>query len=463
MSKSETLKSDPLAEIRNLEPIECGEDAAKHFSFDEGYANLNHGMSKAGSLEYLEADYRKGSYGTYPIEVRSVFRHFQDRIEARPDAFVRYEYRTTLLDESRETIARYLDAPVGNCVLVPNASTAFDTVLRNLVFNPADVIICFATIYESFENTLRYITETTPAEVEKIHYVHPVSDKYICEAFEAMISSLRGKGKNPRIAIFDTISSVPGLRMPFEHLTELCRSHDVLSCIDAAHGVGHLPIDIQKLDPDFFMSNCHKWLHVPRPCAVLCVPARNQHLLRTTLPTGFDFVPRSAKPTALTGKSAFVSNFASVGTLDDTPYLCIQAGLEWRNRLTWRGKRGEEAVMDYTRDLARKGGQTVSSILQTETLDNEEATLSNCGFANVRLPLSVVDLTRNDSAKSEQISHWIMKTMILEHQTAVFVTFYGGSWWARLSAQVYLTLRDFERVGRLLKESCESVSRGEWQ
>ena len=276
------------------------------------------------------SDQRKGSYGTYPVEVRSVFRHFQDRIEARPDAFVRYEYRTDLLDESRETIARYLNAPAVHCVLVPNASTAFDTILRNLIFNPGDVIICFATIYGSFENTVQYITETTPAEAETIQYVHPVSDKHICEAFEATISNLRARGKTPRIAVFDTISSVPGLRMPFERLTELCRSHGVLSCIDAAHGVGHLPLDIQKLDPDFFMSNCHKWLHVPRPCAVLYVPARNQPLLRATLPTGFGFVHLSAWASASScdPENAFVSNFASVGTLDDTPYLCIQAALE---------------------------------------------------------------------------------------------------------------------------------------
>ena len=194
MPKSEDLKVDPLAEIRDLESIECGEDVAHHFSFDEGYTNLNHGVLGAGHIEYHDADCRKGSYGTYPIEVRSVLRHFQDRTEARPDRFVRYEYRTRLLDESRGAIARYLDTPVGNCVLVPNASTAFDTVLRNLVFKPSEVIICFATIYGSFENTVQYITETTPAEVEKIHYLHPVSDKYVCDAFEATISSLRSKG-----------------------------------------------------------------------------------------------------------------------------------------------------------------------------------------------------------------------------------------------------------------------------
>jgi len=113
--------------------------------------------------------------------------------------------------------------------------------------------------------------------------------------------------------------------------------------------------------------------------------------------------------------------------------------------------------MSYTHDLACKGGHIVSSILETDILDNEEGTLANCSMVNVRLPLA-----GGDSVRVEQISAWIMKTMILDYQTAVFVTFYDGSWWVRLSAQVYLTLVDFERAGRLLKEACDRASHGEW-
>jgi hypothetical protein len=32
-----------LAQIHELETIECGEEAAKHFFLDEKYTNLNHG------------------------------------------------------------------------------------------------------------------------------------------------------------------------------------------------------------------------------------------------------------------------------------------------------------------------------------------------------------------------------------------------------------------------------------
>ena len=118
-------------------------------------------------------------------------------------------------------------------------------------FSLADMIICYATIYSSFEDTIQYITETSPAEVEKVHYIHSVSDKHICEAFEETRSSLRGGGELPRIAVFEIISSERGIRMSFECLTEQCRSYKILSCIDIPHSIGQLLIDMHRLDPDF--------------------------------------------------------------------------------------------------------------------------------------------------------------------------------------------------------------------
>ena len=59
---------------------------------------------------------------------------------------------------------------------------------------------------------------------------------------------------DPRIAIFDTIVSMPGVRMPYERLVEVCREESVLSVVDAAHCIGMLSLsdmNLGKLQPDF--------------------------------------------------------------------------------------------------------------------------------------------------------------------------------------------------------------------
>jgi selenocysteine lyase/cysteine desulfurase len=370
-----------------------------------------------------------------------VLRKYQERAEARPDKFVRYEYRAHLLDEARQAIADYVHAPVETCVLVPNASTGIDTILRNMVFSEHDAVICFSTIYPAFMNTLEYLTERNEFSIYKIEHILPLSDDKICNDFENMLEKISQDGKKAKLAIFDTITSLPAVRMPFERLTEICRARGVFSCIDGAHGVGQLPIDLIKLDPDFFVSNCHKWLFTPRGCAVLYIPVRNQHLIRSTAPTGFNFLEKDQAAQS----NNFVANFAAVATSDDTPYLCIRAALEWRQRITWGNKTGEEAIISYNKDLARKGGRLVADMLGTEVMDDQESTLGDCAMTNVRLPVNTNGPLIRDLAER------INKSLNFGQNIAVNAFKYEGEFWVRLSAQVYLEMKHFEAAGFAIK------------
>lgn len=480
-------------------PLPFGKPVLAHFLLDPSYHNLNH-----------------ASFGTIPSHISERLRHYQNLHERTPDPFIRYTY-PELLDTNRKAIAELVNAnSVDEVVFVPNATVGVNTVLRALseTWNQDgnDEIIFFSTIYGACGKTVTYVSESTHGQVKgrAIELTYPISDAAILSQFRATIATAKAQGKRPRVAVFDTVSSLPGVRFPYEAMVAACRELGILSLVDAAQGVGMIPLDVAALDPDFLVSNCHKWLFVPRGCAVFYVPLRNQHLIRSTVPTSHGYMPLDpsnarANPLPPSAKSPFVNNFEFVGTLDNSPYLCVKDALEWRKTVLG----GEERIRKYVRDLANMGGEEVARALGTWVMRNEENTLGDCGMVNVAMPLVVVqeagaevieveedhktraadvedaapvneleakgaenssadcDSARKGDTKiphgeAERIWVWMTKVLVDEYQTFIPTYFHDGRFWARLSAQVYLDGDDFVWAGKTLKTLCERVANKEY-
>jgi hercynylcysteine S-oxide lyase len=107
--------------------------------------------------------------------------------------------------------------------------------------------------------TIEHLVETFPGiDSVRVELRYPVSDDALIEQFRVAVEG--EKEGRIKVAIFDTVTSLPGARMPFERLVEECRNYGVLSLVDGAHGIGHLPLDLGRLGADFFVSNCHKYV-----------------------------------------------------------------------------------------------------------------------------------------------------------------------------------------------------------
>ena len=353
-------------------------------------------------------------------------------------------------------------------VFVPNSTTGINTVLRNMVWHEdgKDEILYFSTIYGACGKTVDYVCEANGDAVKgrQINVTYPAEDSDIIEAFKSAIRASRAERKFPRVAIFDTVSSLPGLRVPFEQLTAICREEGLLSLVDGAHGIGHISLDLSSLDPDFFVSNCHKWLYVPRGCAVFYVPLRNQAMMRSTLPTSHGFIPRDdpiglPNPLGSFADSEYISNFTFVGTIDNSNYLLIPDAIKWREEICG----GEQAIIDYNTNLAREGGKVVASILGTSVVDNSSNTMSNCCLTNIVLPLiasteKIAGKNTVDPQFAFAANMWMQKTLVDEYKTFFAIFYFQGQWWTRLSGQIYLDLSDFEWAGRALKDICERAA-----
>ncbi|KAJ5924702.1 hypothetical protein N7466_008889 [Penicillium verhagenii] len=446
-------------------------------------SNQPHGLGHTMLDQFLLADdwknFNHGAYGTFPRKVRDEVRRIQDTLEVRPDRFIGFQY-ADLLDTSREAMANYLNVPTNEIVYVKSATVAINVVLRNISFAPRDMIIYFSTIFPPCEKIIQSVMESTPLQARKIDLVLPMSHEDIVAMFLQTVQQATEEGFNVRIAIFDTIASKPGIRLPFEKLTEVCRERGILSCVDGAHGVGHIPLDLGELNPDFFVSITHKWLYNARGCSVFHVPRRNQHLIRNAMPTYHMFIPQNqehkpSSPTApplVESKSVFENMFEVTAMTDNTSYLTVPTALEFRSQVPG----GEDAIFEYNRRIAFEGGNLVAKILGTDILGEPESEsgkggpcrIRNCALANVRLPFTVADSVAEETPKmpatwpvlstsqANKIAELLYERFAMDHSAAVTFFVYDSALWTRLSGQIYLELDDFQWLGEILKKLCSS-------
>lgn len=117
-------------------------------------------------------------------------------------------------------MAPLLGASVEEVVFLPNATTAINVVLRNLIFTKGDVIIYFNTTYKACRKTVEYVCESTEAEGYCVRLTLPLEDDDLVNIFRRAVRQIKADGKHPRIALLDTVLTFPGVRMPWEALVE---------------------------------------------------------------------------------------------------------------------------------------------------------------------------------------------------------------------------------------------------
>lgn len=209
-----------------------------------------------------------------------------------------------------------------------------------------------------------------------------------------------------------------------------------------------------------------RWLYTPRGCAVFHVPIRNQHLIRTSFPTSHGY--QSSKNPEPIDKTPFVHLFEFVATIDYTPYLCVPDAIRFRQEVCG----GEAVIRAYCFELARSGGQIVAAILGTEVMNTDSSSMTQCCFANVKLPFTFENQRSSldkDSARSipqadiGALQRWLNIMAAKQYDTYLQIAFHSEFMWVRLSGQTYLELEDFQWLGPRLKTLCDRANQGEYK
>ncbi|WVO18164.1 hypothetical protein L204_105867 [Cryptococcus depauperatus] len=427
-----------------------GKKMLKYWSFKEGYINLNH-----------------GSYGSPPLSVIADMHTLSQQVEQNPDLFMRRSY-FSILDETRNAVAKMVSVSQEEVVLVPNTTHGIFNVLDNMIWEEGDILVIFSTTYGAIGQMCKYFADSSPVKLHIISLDFPLTHSEVLRQTEEVLASynLATKpisteqcnpiGKTPktriRMVLVDVLASNPGVMYPWEEIIPLCKKYNILSLVDGAHAIGQIPLNLEKAGCDFFVSNCHKWLMSHRGGAFFYVPVRNQHMIRTTIPTSIGY-ESSNYPTPPPGRPwQWAHQYIWTGTQDWMPLFSILPAMKFREKIG-----GEKRIMQYCHTLAVEGGKRVANKWQTDIMDTPSNELT-VAMSNVALPHIPTPKDLGDQAKQ---LHYLEESMFRANCFAACYV-HAGRWWVRFSAQIWNELSDFEYVADIIEKSCLEIKNGDY-
>jgi len=291
-----------------------------------------------------------GSFGATPTAIREEQRKWQDLMENEPVRFFE-DLMPGILQTTREKLASFLSCDADDLALVENATSGVNTVLRSLQFAPGDEILVPDHAYQACRNTIDFVAQRWGAKVVTVNIPFPINDPQ-----QAVDAIMGGVTDQTRLAMIDTVTSPTGLLMPFEQLVSMLEGRGVEVMLDAAHGIGMVPLNLNELGASYTTSNCHKWLCAPKGSAFLHVRKDKQAAIHPlTISHGMTF--------PLGDTTRFRHEFDWTGTRDMSAHCALPAAID---HLADVLEGGWPSIMEHNHELALQGRDILCEALGLE-------------------------------------------------------------------------------------------------
>jgi len=162
-------------------------------------------------------------------------------------------------------LARLLSATTDEVALTRNATEALHLQAVGLDLEPGDEVIFTTQEHPAGLRPWQFRAERHGIQATRIFVPSPLeSHDHVVDLFEQAITH------RTRAIAFCHVTR-GGHRYPVKRLSEMARSHGLLSLVDGAQALGQFPIDLHDLGCDAYSASLHKWLLGPVGTGVLYV------------------------------------------------------------------------------------------------------------------------------------------------------------------------------------------------
>ena len=283
-----------------------------------------------------------GCYGACPTDVMAVHQALRAELELESIRFLTRELPERLA-AARERVGSFLHADPDGLAFVPNATTAINTVLASLPFEPGDELLTDDHEYNAILNAMQRAAARTGARVVVAPIPFPIAGPD--EVVDALLAAATPR---TRLLVVSHVTSPTALVFPIERLVREFAERGVDTLVDAAHAPGMVSVDVDGLAPAYWAGNGHKWLCGPKGTGFLWVRADRREAIHPLV------VSHGANE-PLAGRSRYRWEADWVGTTDPTGYLTLPAAIDWLARRPggWAG------IMATNHDLVLDGRDRV--------------------------------------------------------------------------------------------------------
>jgi len=182
------------------------------------------------------------------------------------------------IDRTYSLVAQLIGARPEEIALVENASTAWCIAFHSIGFQPGDEVL--TSEYEYVTNLIGYYYGEKRYGIKLKVIPNDANGNFSISNLEEAITP-----KTRLIAVTQVASATGGV-LPVEEIGTVAAKHNILYLVDACQSVGHMPVDVKKINCHFLSVTGRKYLRAPRGTGFLYIRKSVQERLNPLLIDG---------------------------------------------------------------------------------------------------------------------------------------------------------------------------------
>jgi len=375
-----------------------------------------------------------GSYGGCPDDVLAAHDDYRARVERDPVRFFKVDLER-LLDGVREKVAPFVGCRPQDLAPIRNATIALATIFFATPFREGDEVVTNNHEYSSGTNELARLAARTGLRVVTAEIPFPITDP--AQAADAIIGAITPR---TRLVVMSHVTSCTSLVMPVERVIAECHARGIDILIDGAHAPGQIDLNIEKLNPTYYVGSFHKWMCAPKGTGFLWVRPDRQAAVRSAMLSSRASKVRSDRP-------LFLRDFDYMGTDDYTGMLCVPHAIDAMAKMI---PGGWEEIRRRNRSLVLEAREAVCAMagLRPACPDSMVGSM-------VSVPLPEADSSL--SGRATLYDDPLQDALLERHRVQVPIWRLGegtpanpGVRIIRLSAQLYNSIEQYRYLGEAL-------------